>query len=132
MQMQNDLNRDVKAITGQKPDVRIICYQTNAVTRGEKFQANSYECQEAKVPQTQMELVRDDSLFWASSPTYIYTFVREAIHIDAIGQKRLGNMAARAALGIIRNGQRQKGLVPLRTETDGNNLNIVFNVPCPP
>ena len=132
MQMKNDLNRDVKAITGQKPDVRIICYQTNAVTRGEKFQANSYECQEAKVPQTQMELVRDDSLFWASSPTYIYTFAREAIHIDAIGQKRLGNMAARAALGIIREGKRQKGLVPLRTETDGNNLNIVFNVPCPP
>ena len=131
-QIRDDLNRDVKAITGQQQDVRFICYQTNAVSRGDRFKANSYECQESKVPQTMMEMVRDDSLFWASSPTYLYNFAREAIHIDAIGQKRLGNMAARAALGILRGGPRFQGLVPLRTEVDGNDLQIVFNVPCPP
>ena len=131
-QIKDDLNRDVKAVTGQQADVRIICYQTNAVSRGHRFQANSFECREAKVPQVQMELVRDDSLCWASSPTYLYTFAREAIHIDAVGQKRLGYYAAKAALGIIRGGSRFRGLVPLKAESEGNDLHIVFNVPCPP
>lgn len=131
-QFSNDLNRDIKKITGQAVDVRLICYQTNAVSRGDKFKADSFNCEESRVPHGQMELIRDDTLFWASGPTYPFAFAREAIHIDGAGQNRLGRLAARSALGIIRGERHFQGLVPLSTKVLGNNVQILFNVPCPP
>ena len=79
-----------------------------------------------------MELIREDSLIWAMGPTYPYDFVREALHIDAVGQKRIGNLAAKSALGILRNDKRFKGLVPMKTIVNDNQIAIVFNVPTPP
>lgn len=131
-QFQADINDDVKRITHQQDDVRIICYQTNAVTKGERFSENDFECVEAKVPQAMSELLRDDTLFWASGPTYPYSFVREYIHIDAISQKRIGHLAAESALGILRNSPRQMGLQPLSISCADSSVLIHFNVPCPP
>lgn len=127
-----DVNQDVKSITHQKTDTKFISYQTNAVSRAKKFNALAYICEESKVPEAQMELVRDDTLFWASGPTYQYSFAREAIHIDGISQKRHGYLVAESALKIIRGGSRFQGLVPTGYDVDNNNLAIHFNVPFPP
>lgn len=132
-QFAADINRDVKAITGQSEDVRIICYQSNNVSGGDRFDQNAYQCIESGVPQSQMELIRDDSLFWASGPTYPYTFVRERIHIDGICQQRVGHLAALSALDIIRSQQpRRRGLIPIAV--DGHDCQVVvrYHVPAPP
>jgi hypothetical protein len=131
-QMYNDLNTDIKQITHQTNDIRIICYQSSALTKGDRFKNNNYSGTESKTPEIQMELVRDDSMIWAMGPTYPYDFIREALHIDAIGQKRLGDLAAKSALGIIRNEPRFIGLVPIETKVKGNAVSIIFNVPTPP
>ena len=131
-QMYNDLNTDIKKITHQTNDIRIICYQSSALTKGDRFKNNNYSGTESKTPEIQMELVRDDSMFWAMGPTYPYDFIREALHIDAIGQKRIGDLAAKSALAIIRNEPCFIGLVPLETKVDGNTVSIIFNVPTPP
>ena len=131
-QFVTDINHDVKRITHQSEDVRIICYQTNAVTKGERFSENDYQCVEAKVPQAMSELLRDDTLFWASGPTYPYPFVREYIHIDGISQKRIGYLAAKSALGILRKSPRQIGLQPLVISSADSTVFIHFNVPHPP
>ena len=68
--MYNDLNTDIKAVTGQKDDIRIISYQTTTVTKGLRYKPNNYDGTEARTPNAQMELIRDDSLIWASGPTY--------------------------------------------------------------
>ena len=132
-QFESDINADIKQLTHQQQDVRIICYQTNAVTRGVHFEAHRFEgCKEIEVPQAMVDLIRDDTLFWASGPTYPYAFPREAIHIDGIGQKRLGYHEALSALSIIRGGERFRGLIPLSSTIEGNDVIIHFNVPTPP
>ena len=127
-----DINRDVKAITGQAEPLKIICYQPNSVSRAKGFRENNFVCPETEVPQSFVELLRVDTAFWASGPTYPYNFAREAIHIDGIGQKRLGTLAGYTVLSMLHQGQRQRGLIPLSTEAVDSTLVIHMNVPCPP
>ena len=131
-QFSMDINEDVKNITHQQQNVRIISYQTNLLSNAVYFKEDSFKCPEMAVPEALMELVRDDTLFWASGPTYPYTFARELKHIDGISQKRLGNLAAVSALGIIRGYERFQGLVPIAFVPNGNDVQISFNVPHPP
>lgn len=131
-QLSTDFNRDIKQITNQKKDIRIICYQSNNVSGGDHYKQDSFECLESYVPQTQMELIRDDSLFWASGPTYPYTFARERIHINSEGQKQIGNLAALSALDIIRGKEKRQGVVPINIAKNGNEIVIHYNVPVPP
>ena len=131
-QMYRDLNTDIKRVTHQSNNIRVICYQSSALTKGDRYKNNNFEGTESQTPEIQMELVRDDSLIWAMGPTYPYDFMREALHIDAIGQKRIGNLAAKSALGIIRNEPCLIGLVPMETKVEGKTISILFNVPEPP
>lgn len=130
--MYNDLNTDIKKVTHQKEDIRIICYQSSTITKGLRYKPNDYDGIEAKTPTAQMELIRDDSLIWASGPTYPYDFVNESLHIDAVGQQGIGKLAAKSALGIIRKQKRNIGLVPIAYHVEGNDIRIDFNVPNPP
>ena len=132
LQFSKDINDDVKRITGQKKDVEIICYQTNSLTRAEHFNPMAYHCPETEVAQTQLELIRDNSLFHASGPTYPYNCVNEIIHIDGKGQMMHGILAALAAHDILTNQKRQRGLLPLKTIIHNKEIVIEFNVPYPP
>ena len=130
--MYNNLNADIKNVTHQKEDIRIICYQSSTITKGLRYKPNNYDATEPRTPTTQMELIRDDSLIWVSGPTYPYDFVNESLHIDAVGQQSIGTLAAKSALGILRKEKRHIGLAPLAYHVEGNNIRIDLNVPCPP
>jgi len=130
--MYNDLNTDIKNVTHQKDDIRIICYQSSTITKGLRYKPNNFDATEPRTPTAQMELIRDDSLIWASGPTYSCDFVNESLHIDAAGQKRIGVLAAHSALDLLRGKERFIGLVPLSYEVQGNDIHIKFNVPNPP
>ena len=130
--MYNDLNTDIKNVTHQKDDIRIICYQSSTITKGLRYKPNNFDATEPRTPTAQMELIRDDSLIWASGPTYSCDFVNESLHIDAVGQKRIGVLAAHSALDLLRGKERFIGLVPLSYEVQGNAIHIKFNVPNPP
>ena len=54
---QTDITNDIRNITHQAKDVRIVCYQTNNVSGGRKFKENRFNCQESIVPQSQLELI---------------------------------------------------------------------------
>ena len=126
------MNDDILKITQQKDSIPFICYQANSLTRAEQFKANNYSCQETEVPQTFVNLLRDDSHFWASGPTYPYACVKEKIHIDAIGQQNIGALAAKSALGILRGKERFRGLIPISVFSQDTIVTVHFNVPCPP
>ena len=132
LKFKENINRDIKAITQQREDVRIILYQANALTRGERFHSDSYECPETRVPQTFINLLLSDTLFWASGPTYPYPAVREVVHIDGTSQKQMGYLEALSALAILRHGQRITGLLPTSFESTDSSVIVHFNVPCPP
>ena len=131
-QMYQDFNTDIKNITHQTNDIRIISYQTNVVTKGINYKPNNYNGTEAQTSQAQMELIRDDTLFWASGPMYPYSFVNESLHPDGISQKRIGYLVAESVLDLLHHKKRHMGLVPIKTEIKDDEVRIHFNVPCPP
>ena len=131
-QMYNNLNTDIKKVTRQQENIRIICYQTSTITKGNRYKRNNYDASEPLTPTVQMEMIREDSLIWASGPTYPYHFVRESLHIDAIGQMSIGSLAAISALGVIRHETPIIGLMPLDFIVSENQIRIPFHVPCPP
>jgi hypothetical protein len=112
--------------------VRLICYQTNQLTCAPRFNPVAFDCRETAVPEAQMRLLRDDTLFWTSGPVYPYTFARDYIHIDGTSQKRLGHLAALSALDIVRGGRRRRGLLPTIIEARGNCVKVGLSVPCGP
>lgn len=126
-QIWKDMNDDILQITHQKDSIPFICYQANSLTRAEQFKANSYVCRETEVPQTFVNLLRDNNHFWASGPTYPYTCVNEKIHIDAQGQQTIGKLAARSVIGIIRGAERFRGLIPTQAEADKDTVVIHFS-----
>ena len=126
------LNRDIKAITNQKEDVKIICYQSNVITRAEKFDETNYNCIEMRPAQAIVELIKEDSLFCASGPTYPYNFINESLHIDAIGQNSIGRLAALAGINIVRRKEKSFGVLPKSISIDKNDVLIHFSVPRPP
>jgi len=127
-----DINRDVKSITHQNNDVKIVCYQTSTLTKGNRYKENNYYGTEVLPSEAQMELIRDDSLFWASGPTYPYSFVNEALHIDANSQRKHGLITAKSVLGIIRNDSKFKGVIPINKSIEANKIILSFNVPTSP
>lgn len=126
-QMWKDMNNDILQITHQKDSIPFICYQANSLCRAKDFNAGKFDCRETLVPNAFVDLLRTDSHFWASGPTYPYSCVNEKIHIDAQGQQAIGTLAARSALGIIRNVERIRGLIPTEFNVCDNAVIISFN-----
>jgi len=127
-----DMNVDIRQITQYSDTICFICYQPNNLSRASGYRAKNYECVEASVPQTFVKVLHDNKWFWASGPTYPYSCVGEKLHIDAIGQQHIGDLAARSALGIIRGTKRNKGLIPASLSADNQDVIVRFNIPNPP
>ena len=119
-QFAADVNRDVKSITGQKRDVKIVGYQSCCLAKCYKFVPENYECYEISVPQAQMQLIRDDSCFVAGTPVYFLDFVDDRIHLDGKSQTVVGRYNAAAVLDILRYGYSDRGLYPVDIKTGGN------------
>ena len=132
IQIWKDMNDDIHRITQGNDTIPFICYQPNPLTRGYRFKANNYQCIETAVPQTFVKLLNHHKWIWASGPTYPYSCVGEKVHIDAIGQQHIGELAARSTLGIIRGSKRNKGLIPISLSTDNQDIIVHFNIPNTP
>ena len=126
-QFAADVNRDVKSITGQKRDVKIVGYQSCCLAKCYKFVPENYECYEISVPQAQMQLIRDDSCFVAGTPVYFLDFVDDRIHLDGKSQTVVGRYNAAAVLDIVRRGDSNRGLYPVNVKSKGNTAIIEFN-----
>lgn len=131
-EFQENINNDIQKITNQTNNIPFITYQSNVITRAEFFNANNYESTEMTVPQTYVDLIREDTMFWASGPTYPYTFVNEKLHIDGIGQQHMGYLDAIAVMNIIKKEGKTFGVTPTSIISEKNDVLIKFNVPCPP
>lgn len=128
---QINFNHDVKAITKQNRDVMCISYQTNCISLSKEFDEELFNLKEASIPQGQLDLILDDSLFMASGPTYPYSFVGERVHLDGLSQKRLGYLAGLSVIRLLES-KPSKGLIPLTFRVSQNAIFIEYNVPNPP
>lgn len=131
-QFSIDINKDIKKITNQREDIPLICYQSNVLTIAKHFDKSAFNCVEMQPAQAIIDLIREDTLFWASGPTYPYTFVNEKLHIDALGQQEIGKYDADAVIKILRHQQKTSGLIPQSLSKDDSDILVHFKVPYPP
>ena len=122
-----DINNDIKAITRQKEEVKIVTYQSCCLTRCWKFDPLQYNCYEATIPQAQMELAREKGLFAAGTPVYPFSFVDERIHLDGKSQQETGRRHAFVVLDIIRKGNSSAGLYPTHFSAHDSIITVKFN-----
>ena len=129
----NQFNTDVKKITKQTQDIKVIMYQTSSQNIVSTVKYPTYTNTAMDIPTAQMELVRDNDMFVACNPTYILNHsVDEPIHLSAIGEKMTGLYCGISAKKIIANNRYFKGVTPNNYQIDGNKLVLKLNVPCPP
>lgn len=96
---------DIYDITGQHKPPVCISYQATCLSRSERqFTDSTYDRPETYVPNAQYRLIKERDDFMASGPTYPYDAVGERIHINAIGQKRIGHLAGLTLRRIINGG----------------------------
>ena len=129
-QFSTDINKDVKSITGQQRDVKIVGYQSCCLAKCYDYTPENYDCYEISIPQTQMQLIRDDSMFAAGTPVYFLDFVDDRLHLDGVSQTIVGRYNAQAVLDIVRYGSSSRGLYPVRIEAKGQAVIIEFNGYC--
>ncbi len=126
-QWATDINRDIRQLTRQKREVKLICYQSSCLSVCWNYDALAPSCYEASIPQAQMDLVRTTPLFVAGAPTYAYDFVNQRIHLDSYSQQNVGRLHAEAALDILRGTAGNRGLYPIRHRQEGEKLYVTFN-----
>ena len=122
-----DINNDIRAITRQKEEVKIVTYQSCCLTRCWNFDPLQYNCYEATIPQAQMELAREKGLFAAGTPVYPFSFVDERIHLDGKSQQETGRRHAFVVLDIIRKGNSSAGLYPTHIAAHDSIITVKFN-----
>lgn len=124
-QLFDDLNTDIKSITGQKDDVAFITYQMS-----------SYESRNCNSGPTyaQLQLVRDQDNVYLGGPMYQYDYGTDIYH--PVDRAVIGLQAGIAAKRIINDGKPLPLFYPksclVQHSGDSWLLSILFDVPVPP
>lgn len=74
-----------------------------------------------------MQLIREDSLFVSGTPVYHLDFVNDRLHLDGKSQTVVGRYNAAAVLDIVRWGDSNRGLYPVKVKSEGKAAIIEFN-----
>lgn len=122
------LENDATKIFGKSTSLHCILYQTSCLSIArDGYQPLAYDCRQASVPEQQRQLIIGDGLFFASSPVYPFSVMREYVHIDGEGQRQLGRYEGMTAANILKGDMTNKGLQPLAIQLDGNNIQLQLN-----
>lgn len=127
--LANQLNTDAKQITLQTNNAICVCYQTGS--QNIWGNVHTFNSTRLDVPNDQMELIRDNELFVASIPVYALDHSSEPIHLSAVGEKMCGLYNA-ISIERLLEGTLMKGVTPASYNVSGNDIEVIFNVPCPP
>ena len=129
----NKFNTDVKNITQQTQDVKVIMYQTCSQNIVSTIKYPTFTNTAMDIPTAQMELVRDNDMFVACNPAYILDHSdKEMIHLTAVGEKMMGAYCGISLYSILLRDRKIIGLTPNSFSVDGNNIKVKYNVPVPP
>jgi hypothetical protein len=125
-QLQVDLNTDIKAITGQTQDVHCCLYNLSYVNSTNATTKNTFAFSELRVVKAQYELIRDNSKFIISTPTYGITYnATDAIHLSNVGQRQLGIYQGDAISKLL-NGIVKKGTYISAFPISTNTINLTI------
>ena len=130
---RSTFDTDVKSITSQAEDVKVILYQTCSQNIVTSVPHPTYTNTAMDVPTAQMSLVKEDANFCACNPAYMLDHSTvETIHLSAVGEKLMGLYCGMSLKKIITKDALFKGVTPNTYLISGNSITIKYNVPNPP
>jgi hypothetical protein len=112
-QLAEDYNTDGRAITGQHNQVRFISYQMCSRSRN--------------IAVAQLEASNESDLIYIATPTYIFNFPQDDVHVDAESSKWLGGYYGLVYKRVVVDGQDWKPLQPVAHAVVGGTLDLIFN-----
>ncbi|WP_147127821.1 sialate O-acetylesterase [Shimia ponticola] len=120
LQLQQDIEADAQAQTGQTEPVYCLTYQTNKDT-----------IERTDVPAAQLELARESDRIFLVTPLYHLPFAAGGLHLSAVGSKWAGAYAGRA-LKQLGDGKVPDRIDPISATVRGSTLTMRFDVPVLP
>lgn len=128
----DDLNTDIKAITGQTTDVLCISYQVASHTSYRRY---------PRIALQQQELAMDDDRMIMAKIMYDVDYVTELhniepryyqVHAPAATYRSMGNMYGISAFRTCVLQEKATWVHPIAYRVNGNQVLIRFEVPCKP
>lgn len=117
-QLQIDINNDIKSITGQADDIKLITYQC------------SYKAQTSKdIALAQLHLAQENANFYFACPTYRMPYYTDKTHLTNVGYKLMGAYFGRAYKQLVIDNAKPDFLNPKSAFVSGRKITISFDVP---
>lgn len=125
VQLQSDLQSDIKAVTGQVSDIPMLVSQQNAFPG-----IGGGTINKSAIAQWNACVASPNSIVGVC-PKYQYTYQGDRAHLTNTGYKLLGEKYAQALYHIITIGS-WKPLYAIGFSRTGNAISVSFNLPVPP
>lgn len=117
-QLQIDMNVDIKAITGQTDDIRLVTYQC------------SYKAQISKnIALAQLHLAQENPNFYFSTPTYRIPYYTDNTHLTNVGYKLIGAYFGKIYRSVVIDNKNPGLLSPKLAVYQGKTITVSFDVP---
>lgn len=119
IQLRNDLNTDIKSITGQTDDIAFVMYQTATSNGGGKTYPN--------IALVQYDLALNTAGFYMATPMYQFKY-NDGFHLKAESSKLLGAYYGFVINKIISENVDWKPIHPKSYQIQGNLCKLKFEV----
>jgi hypothetical protein len=121
--LRNDVDRDVKATTGQKADVEMVTYQLTS--------NRSFDQAYPHIALALLKASHDDPHIHLATPMYIFRYV-DGRHTDNRSTRWLGAYYGLVIKRLVIDHVQWKPLEPASWRLRGDTVTVRFNVPAPP
>jgi hypothetical protein len=125
VELAGDVNRDVRALTGQSDRIVVLLSQQFA------FPSGAGERSVATQAQWRLGVERPDE-FVCTGPKYQYTGSGDGVHLLVTGTHRLGEKTGQVYFERFVLGRDWQPLHPLGAARTGRSITVRFHVPVPP
>ncbi len=121
-QLWLDYNEDLKAITGQTPDIPLLISQQSTITTASGGSAVAVWRLGVDYP----------GEAYCVGPKYQYQYAGDNLHMEASGYRRLGEKYAEVFDQVVNQGVFWKPVQPNSAVLSGTQIIVTFDVPNPP
>ncbi|QXM18609.1 hypothetical protein Phab24_id164 [Acinetobacter phage Phab24] len=121
IQLQKDVDSDIKEITGQVDDVRFMTYQVSYAARTHP-----------DIAKAQLDLSKESDKFMLSTPMYHFPYAVDNVHLTNVGYKWFGAYIGRAYKQYVIDGRKPDFLNPVSAYVNGKFIHVKFYAPNAP
>lgn len=125
LQLAREYDADLRAITGQSRNIPLLATQQCSCPGDERSLALSAQALLSASERAPERIV-------CVGPKYQYSYVRDGVHLDALGYDQLGEKYGQVYFERVVLGRDFQPLAPRSIKRSGNVIDVEFHVPVPP